>query len=315
MAAMVDLATVKACGAGCAGLVIAAVAGVAVSDAAGPPPTPWVVAHRGASAYAPENTLPAFTLAAEQHATFVEFDLQRTKDGALVLLHDLTLERTTDVEDVFPDRGRQVEVKGETRRQWPLTDFTLAEVRRLDAGKWFDPKFAGTRVPTFAEAIAALRGRSGLYIELKAPDRYPGIEAAMLAELKAAGLDRPWADPRTPVLLQSFTVSSLQILARDLKTTLPIHLLFGPADAAKWTTDEGLTEAKSFATGLSPDKQVVRADPTLVKRARARGMPVTPYTYRSTAVGSYADVGSEMREALSQGVDGVITDNPDKAPR
>ena len=191
MAAMVDTVRTRACGAGFTAVLMAVVAGVvAVPDAAGPPPTPWVVAHRGASAYAPENTVPAFALAAEQHATFVEFDLQRTKDGALVILHDLTLERTTDVEEVFPDRGRQVVVKGETQRQWPLADFTLAEVRRLDAGKWFDAKFAGTRVPTFAETIAALRGKSGLFIELKAPDQYPGIEAAMLAELKAAGLDR-----------------------------------------------------------------------------------------------------------------------------
>ena len=258
--------------------------------------------------------MPAFALAAEQHATFVEFDLQRTKDGALVILHDTTLERTTDVEEVFPDRGRQVVVKGETRRQWPLADFTLAEVRRLDAGKWFDAKFAGTRVPTFAETIAAARGRTGLFIELKSPELYPGIEAAMLAELRTAGLDQPWANPRTPVLLQSFTVSSLQILARELKTTLPIHLLFGPADAPKWTTEQGLKEARSFVTGLSPDKQVLRADATLVKRARALGMPVTPYTFRASALGSYADVGAEMREALAQGVDGVITDNPDKAP-
>jgi glycerophosphoryl diester phosphodiesterase len=283
-----------------------------MTEAAGPPAKPWVVAHRGAAAYAPENTVPAFTLAAEQGATFVEFDLQRTRDGALVLLHDTTLERTTDVEEVFPDRARQVMVKGESRRQWPLADFTLAEIRRLDAGRWFDPRFTGTRMPTFGETIAALRGKSGLFIELKAPDLYPGIEAAMLAELKSAGLDQPWADPRTPVLLQSFTISSLQILARDLRTTLPIHLLFGPADAAKWTTEAGLAEARTFATGLSPDKQVVRADPTLVRRAHAVGMPVTPYTFRASAVGSFADVGAEMRDALAQGVDGVITDNPDK---
>ena len=83
---------------------------------------------------------------------------------------------------------------------------------------------------------------------------------------------------------------------------------------ARWTTEQGLTEARSFATGLSPDKQVLRADPTLAKRARARGMPVTPYTFRASAVGTYADVGAEMREALAQGADGVITDNPDKAP-
>ncbi len=166
-----------------------------------------------------------------------------------------------------------------------------------------------------AQAIDALRGRAGLFIELKAPDRYPGIEAAMLEQLRAAKLDTPWADPRTPVLLQSFTVSSLQILVRDLHTTLPVHLLFGPADAARWTSEEGLTEARAFATGLSPDKQVLRADPTLTARARARGMPVTPYTFRAATPAAHADVAAEMRDALARGADGVITDNPDQAPR
>ncbi len=278
------------------------------------PAAPWVVAHRGASAYAPENTVPAFTLAASQGATFVEIDLQRTRDGALVCLHDLTLERTTDVETVFPDRATQVTVRGETRKQWPLADFTLAEIKRLDAGQWFDAKFAGTRIPTFGETIEAVRGRTGIYIELKAPDRYPGIEAEMLRELKAAGLDTPWADPKTPIVVQSFTVSSLEILARELKTPLPLHLLFGVADAARWTSDEGLARARSFVTGLSPDKQVIAKDPTLVARAHAGTLLVTPYTYRSTAVASgFANAREEMQAALNQGVDGVITDNPDQA--
>ncbi len=292
-------------------LVVVAVLLQACSPA---PPAPWLVAHRGASADAPENTIPALVLAAQQGATFVELDLQRTRDGALVLLHDLTLERTTDVEEVFPERGRPVTVKGETRRQWPLDDFTLAEVKRLDAGSWFDEGFAGTRIPTFSETIEAVRGRTGLFIELKAPERYPGIEAAMLAELKAAGLDTPWADARTPILLQSFTVESLRRLAGDLRTALPIHLLLAPADAARWTSDAGLAEARTFATGLSPDKQVIRGDPSLVRRAQARGLRVTPYTFRASAVGTFADVTAEMRDALASGIDGVITDNPDRFP-
>src|SRR4029453_1135590 len=72
------------------------------------PKRPWIVGHRGASAYAPENTIPSLLLAAEQGATYVEYDLQPTKDGVLVLLHDETLERTTDVEEGFPQRFREV---------------------------------------------------------------------------------------------------------------------------------------------------------------------------------------------------------------
>ncbi len=285
------------------------------ATAAPPPPRPWVVAHRGASAYAPENTVPAFTLAATQGATFVEIDLQRTKDGALVCLHDLTLERTTDVEDLFPGRARPVVVRGETGRQWPLDDFTLAEVRRLDAGRWFGASFAGTRVPTFAEAIEAVRGRTGLYIELKAPERHPGIEAQMIAELRAAGLDQPWADARTPIVVQSFTAGSLERIATELRSPLPLHLLFGAGDAARWTSPEGLAEARRFVSGLSPDKQVIRQDPGLVARARALGLRVTPYTYRASSTPDHADVTAEMRDAIAAGVDGVITDNPDRMPR
>jgi glycerophosphoryl diester phosphodiesterase len=297
-------------------LIALVLAMTALPDAAGgPPPRPWVVAHRGASAYAPENTVPAFQLGAQQGATFVELDIQLTKDGEVVCLHDPTLERTTNVEEVYPDRGREVVVKGETRRQWPLADFTLAEIRKLDAGTWFDAKFAGTGIPTFAEAIASMRGRTGIYVELKLPERYPGIEAKMLADLKAAGLDRPWADPKTPIVLQSFTAASLELLHGQLKTTLPIHLLFGTADAAKWTSDEGIAKAKAFSTGLSPDKQVVRQDLTLIKRAQAKGLLVTPYTYRASATGTFADVQAEMADALASGVDGVITDNPDKVPK
>jgi glycerophosphoryl diester phosphodiesterase len=275
---------------------------------------PWLIAHRGASAYAPENTVPAFRLAAEQGATFVEFDLRLTKDRQIVCLHDDTLERTTDVEEVFPERGRNAGSGAPTTR-WPLEEFTLAEIRRLDAGAWFDAKFAGTRIPTFLETIDALRGRSGLFIELKSPERYEGIERMILAELASRGLDQPGADPRTPVLLQSFTASSLEIFAGSLKTRLPIHFLVGARDAAPWMTADGLARLKGFATGLSPEKSIVVDHPEAITRARAMGLLVTPYTFRASAVKGYADVRAEMAAFLARGVDGVITDNPDQMPR
>lgn len=279
------------------------------------PATPWLVAHRGASAYAPENTVPAFILAAQQGATFVEFDLRLSKDGVIVCLHDETLDRTTDVEQVFPDRGRQTTLNGLDETHWHLEDFTLAELQRLDAGSWFGARFKGTRIPTFGETITALRGRAGLFIELKSPERYPGIEAKMLEELKAQRLDQPWADPRTPVLVQSFTASSLQLIAGRLGSQLPIHLLFSARDAAMWQSDEGLANSRVFATGLSPDKQVLQDDAGLVRRAHARGLKVTPYTFRADAVRGYRDVRAEMADYLSRlEVDGVITDNPDRMP-
>jgi len=275
----------------------------------------WNVAHRGASAYAPENTIPAFRLAAEQGADFVEFDVQLSKDRQIVCLHDNSLERTTDVEEVFPDRFRTVSEGAQAVRRWMLDDFTLAELRRLDAGTWFDPKFRGTRIPTFGETIDALRGRSGLFIELKTPERYEGIERLIMAELEAKGLATPGADPRTPVLLQSFTASSLQILAGALGTKLPIHFLVSARDAGPWLSTEGLAKMKAFATGVSPEKTIFATHADGLKRAREMGLLVTPYTFRASAVKGYPDVRAEMADYLERfTVDGVITDNPDQLP-
>jgi glycerophosphoryl diester phosphodiesterase len=104
-----------------------------------------LIAHRGASAYAPEHTLDAYLLALTQGADFVEPDLQITKDGVLVCLHDRTLERTTNAEEVFP--ARAVVERGV--RHWYVADFTLAEVQTLDAGSWFHEKFRNSKVLTF----------------------------------------------------------------------------------------------------------------------------------------------------------------------
>lgn len=278
-----------------------------------PPKTPWVIAHRGASAYAPENTIPAFDLAAKQGATFVEFDLQLTKDKRVVCLHDTSLERTTDVEQVFPDRARS---SSGGARTWMLEDFTLAEIRRLDAGAWFDAKFRGTGIPTFGETIEALRGKSGLFIEVKAPERYEGIERLIMADLASRKLDQPWADPRTPVVIQSFNMTSLKIFRGTLKTTLPIHFLYGAKDGAAYARPEALIQLKTFATGLSPEKAVVEQHAAAMAQARDIGLLITPYTFRASAVTGHPDVTAEMRHYLEKlRVDGVITDNPDLVPR
>ena len=294
-----------------------AVAGVSATtpgQTGGAAPTkPWVVAHRGASAYAPENTVPAFALAAQQGATFVEFDLQLTKDKQVVCLHDNSLERTTDVEQVFPDRTRTT---GAGAKTWMLEDFTLAEVKRLDAGAWFDGKYRGTRIPTFGETIEALRGKSGLFIEVKSPERYEGIERLIMADLSSRGLDKPWADPRTPVVIQSFSMTSLKIFKGTLQTTLPIHFLYGAKDAAAYSTPEAIVRLKDFATGISPEKVVLEQQPAAMKQIRDIGLLITPYTFRASAVSGYPDVTAEMRHYLGDlKVDGVITDNPDLVPR
>lgn len=285
------------------------------------PKRPWIVGHRGASAYAPENTIPALLLAAQQGATYVEYDLQPTKDGVLVLLHDETLERTTDVEDVYPQRFREVKgADGGMTKRWYLSDFTFAELQKLDAGAWFDAKFKGTRLPSHAEAIDAMKGKCGLFIELKAPEKYRpkgyDIEGTTLADLKKAGLEQPYVDAKTPVLIQSFDLESVQILTNKLKTKLPVHFLYANRDTAKWTTAEGMKQIRGFATGVSPEKIVLAENPKAAEWARAAGLAVTPWTYRATTVKGYADVSAEMAHDLkTYQLDGLITDNPDRAPK
>jgi glycerophosphoryl diester phosphodiesterase len=274
-----------------------------------------LVAHRGASAYAPEHTLAAYRLALEQRADFVEQDLAITRDGVLVCLHDPTLDRTTDVEQVFPDRFREVD----GRRRWFAADFTLAEIARLDAGAWFAPQFAGERVPTFQEAIDMVRGKAGLFPELKAPDVYRdlGVDMAQLvtAALRKNGLDRKGADPATPLILQSFDEAALRALARDLPS-LDRTFLLEARGSSRWLTDEGLKEVATFATGLGPSKLLIEQDVTLVPRAHAAGLTVIPYTFRSTSTGRFTSVRDEMTHFLTvAGVDGLFTDNPDLFPR
>lgn len=282
-------------------------------------PRKILIAHRGASAYAPENTLPAYRLAIEQGADYVEQDLQITRDGVLVCLHDVTLERTTDAARVYPQRGRAVDAAGETARRWPVADFTLEEVRRLDAGAWFSEKFRGTRIPTWEEAIEAVRGKAGLYPELKAPELYAKqglpMEELVWETLRRNGLHEPGADPRTPVILQSFSAEALKKL-RALGCKLPMTFLLGRGAERRWLTVEGLAEVRSFASGIGPEKSLVLKDPALVRRARELGLTVTPYTFRSADTAGFADVRSEMAYYLYKlGVDAVFTDNPDQFPR
>ncbi len=274
-----------------------------------------LVAHRGASAYAPEHTLASYRLALEQGADFVEQDLGITKDGVLVCAHDPTLVRTTSVEDIFPDRFRE----SNGRRQWFIADFTLDEIKRLDAGGWFDVRFAGERVPTFDEAIDLVRGKAGLFPELKAPGVYRdrGVDMAPLVAtaLRARGLDQKGADARTAVILQSFDVQALRSVGRELPS-LDRTFLLEPGDAPEWTTDAALRTIATFATGIGPSKIIVDRDPDLVSRAHALGLTVIPYTFRASNPGQFPSVRAEMQHFLSSlGVDGVFTDNPDQFPR
>jgi len=277
-----------------------------------------LVAHRGASAYAPEHTHESYQLALKQGADFIEPDLQITRDGVLVCLHDLTLERTTNVKEVFAKGFREELVDGTPTRRWYVSDFTLREIKQLDAGAWFNVKFNGARVPTFQEAIDLVRGKAGLYPETKAPEVYSqrgfDMERLLLNVLKRNRLTERSATRHTPVIIQSFSPESLRKLSGMLKTKLPLVLLIGEEGRARWLTTAGLAEAKQFASGIGPAKALLNK--SLVMQAQALGLSVTPYTFRSSNPGRFKTVREEMSYYLyTLGVDALFTDNPDLFPR
>jgi glycerophosphoryl diester phosphodiesterase len=279
-----------------------------------------LVAHRGASAYAPEHSVAAYTLAMQQGADYVEQDLQITKDGQLVCLHDLTLERTTNVKDVFPGRSRTLTREGKELNGWYVSDFTLAEIKQLDAGSWFDTKFKGQKVLTFQEAIDLMKGKAGIYPETKAPEVYGSIgfdmEKLVMDVLVRNGLDKPGAVAKTPVVIQSFSAESLQKMRKTMGVKLTLVFLLGGPSADRWLTRDAMTEIKVFADGIGPDKTLVSKNPAVVTWAHQAGLTVTPYTFRSKGQPEGKNVRDEMHEFLyTFGVDALFTDNPDQFPR
>jgi glycerophosphoryl diester phosphodiesterase len=302
-----------------AALVVAASVGVLSAALFGQASVKINVAHRGASAYAPEHTAPAYRLAIEQGADYIEQDLAVTRDGVLVSIHDPTLERTTDVEALFPDR-HTVDAKGQKR--WLVVDFTLAEIKRLDAGSWFGARFAGEKILTWDEVVDVVAGRAGLYPEMKTPELYRerGIDiVAVFADaIRKRGLDvETPIRGRAPLVLQSFDEQAVRDAER-LLPNVPRTLLIGSeAMADQWLSSvEAIRTIATFATGIGPAKPLVVKRPELVRWAHEAGLTVTPYTFRSTDTGAFIDVTAEMEHFLyALGVDALFTDNPDRFPR
>ncbi len=245
---------------------------------------PAIQGHRGASALAPENTLAAFQKAIELGADGMEMDLQLTRDGAVVVIHDDTLDRTTD------RRGR-------------VTDLSLAEVREADAGAKFAPAFLGQRVPTLGEVVALVQ-RSGnarvrLNLEIKFGEgregKPEGIEAAVLDILRQSGfVDR--------VTVQSFYHPSVAKL-KGVEPRIPTGLLVGerqhPADPVALVR-------QYRADYYAPHHRQVTAE--LVGRLHQARIPLVVWTVNET---------EEMERLMRMGVgrqpgDAIISDHPDR---
>lgn len=235
--------------------------------------TPLIVAHRGFRARYPENTLSAFRAAETAGAPAVELDVTLTRDRRVVVLHDDTVDRTTD--------GKGA-----------VADMTLGELKRLDAGAWFDPGFAGERIPTLAEVLDGLGPETGVNIEIKGSAVEDGFPADAV-ERQVVGMIKE-RDAYDRVLISSFHMTCLTRI-RALDRWCRIGVL-----ASEPATDSILTLCKRLdAASWHPDYRKVNKKG--IKRMHAAGLRVLPYTVNDPV---------DMARLLDQGVDGLITDDP-----
>lgn len=271
-----------------------------------------LIAHRGASGHAPENTLAAFRLAAESRADYFEIDCRLSKDGQVVLVHDADLERTA---------GHAAEVGS----------LSLEELKLLDVGSWFGSDFTGERIPTLVESLDAATADCGVYVEIKSEagdgaasaalvglasgeqamtpalrdsllalvDRFdtqsPELTRACIADIRARGMEKR-------VVIQSFS-PLICFIARSEAPEIRTELLLSDnkdnpnhfdavADFGLLIGVEGINVSKD---SLTPER---------LARFHAAGKTVAVYTLNDL---------DQMAKFLDMGVDGVITDFPQEA--
>jgi len=249
------------------------------------------IGHRGASGYAPEHTIASYDLALQLGADYIEQDLQLTKDGVLVALHDPTLNRTA--------RGPAENCTG------LVIEKMLAQIKTCDVGTWFNtafpqfarPEYVGLRIPTLEEVFERYRHSVNYYIETKNPEEAPLMEEKLLALLDQFNL-RGSAVRRNQVLIQSFSAASLQKL-HGLDAELPLIQLYTGLPSA--TIRATLDQVRQYAVGVGPSQGSV--DAALVAAAHERCLDIHPYTVNDPTA---------MAALISLGVDGMFTNFPDR---
>ena len=243
---------------------------------------PLVIAHRGFSMVAPENTIPAFDLALGAGADLVELDYHHDKAGVPIVLHDATLDRTTDAKALFS--GTKIEAK----------KFAMAELQKLDAGKWFSERYAGTKIPTLSEALDFIQERGVTLIERKAGD--PAACVKLLREKNLVN----------EVIVQAFDWEYLA----DYHQLEPTQILgaLGPPgtfEGKKLTDAEKVLSPtwidRAAATGARAVVWNKSINPEAVKYAHGKNLKVWVYTINDPAV---------AEQMLAMGVNGIISDNP-----
>ncbi len=231
------------------------------------------IGHRGAREVAPENTISSFLAAEKMGGHGIELDVMLSKDGELVVIHDYELDATTN-------------------GHGPVKNYTLAELKKLDAGSWFDEAFAGERIPTLAEVIEALDSQTRINIELKTESpATDGLENAVVQAIQEYDLyDR--------VIVSSFNpVALLRVKWADKR--IPVGLIYAP-DLPRYLS-EGWFIPILRPEALHPEIRMV--DEEYMEKARKKGYRVNVWTVNEAA---------DLKRMLELEVDGIITDRPDQ---
>lgn len=242
------------------------------------------VAHRGASEQAPENTLAAVRRAITADADYVGIDVRRTRNDRLVVIHDRTLARTTNVERVYP-----------RRRPWRVSDFSLREIRRLDAGAWWSASYSGARVPTLASVLRRLDGSAtGAFLEVKSPQAGTGRLVH-----RAIRRNTHWlrARRRDRLVVQSFHRRWVRTYHRKhpaVQTSVLGRIAPGTMHRFGWADHVNV-----------PYRSVLR-NPELVRAAHRHGLGLTAHTVNSRRA---------MRRLVRRDVDAISTDRPARLER
>ncbi|PFX90225.1 glycerophosphodiester phosphodiesterase [Bacillus mycoides] len=239
------------------------------------------IAHRGASAYAPEHTLEAYQLGQQLKGDYIEIDLQMTKDGHLVAMHDETLNRTTNGTGF-------------------VKDHTLDEIKQLNAGSFFNKKhpnlakkeFEDTKVPILEEIIETFGHNANYYIETKSPDEYPGMEEKLLEIINHYQIN-------DKVIIQSFSEESLRKI-HSLNDNIPLVQLLSFKKAVQ-LTDSEIEKYKTYCIGLGMNYKYI--DAAYVKKIKNYGLEIHPFTVNNE---------KDMKKLLSWGIDGMFTNYPDR---
>jgi glycerophosphoryl diester phosphodiesterase len=247
-------------------------------------PTPLVIAHRGASASAPENTCQALASAIDAGADMVEVDVQLTRDSHAVVFHDWNLARLASRTGYSP---RQLKSLG-------VGDVDLDELQRFDVGSWKDRKFAGLRIPSLSELLGHARGRIALNLELKIPDRGIGerpLRHGLIRELRNAFTLSP---ARDLILISSFDRTVLE-LARAASAEWRLGIL--PQRGGVQATIELAERLQAWSVHLPCRTMSL----SVVRHIHDRGLLVFAYT---------ADRPHLLRRLIDAGVDGIFTNVP-----